>query len=69
MLQRSQFPRGFFVVALLEETDEACSGEAEPLREPAPEWLWEAAHLAEGAVARVALQSRRKYFTVTVSVS
>lgn len=71
MLQRRKYPYGFFVVALVEESDAACTGEAEGEPEPDPEWLWEAALNAAGgrADAQAGVRSRRKVFTVSVEVS
>lgn len=68
MLQRSNFPHGFVVVALVDETDEACTREVEA--EPELKWLWEAT-LFEANASTVALDGllRPKNFTVTVKVS
>lgn len=66
--QRAQYPKGFYVVTLVRERDEACTG-AERDRREDEEWLWEAALWPEllqqrprDAVARV------KRLTVTVQV-
>ncbi|XP_026314118.1 SID1 transmembrane family member 1-like isoform X2 [Hyposmocoma kahamanoa] len=70
-LARSQFPHGFFVVALVEESDVACTGDDAGEPEHEPEWLWEATfNEAEvDAVAHVDPLSRRKNFTVTVAAA
>lgn len=71
MLQRNQFPRGFFVVALVEESDEVCTGEPEGEPYLEPEWLWNAMFAEPGphAVTQADLPSAQKGVRVTVTVS
>ncbi|XP_045768907.1 SID1 transmembrane family member 1-like [Maniola jurtina] len=63
-IMRSEFPRGFFVVALVFPTDESCRG-AEPHDD---DWLWGDAML-RSEVPRTAPPPRKKDFAIAIGAA
>lgn len=64
MFQKARYPRGFYVVALVAETDVACSGEPEE----EPDWLWESVWQAGDDRDDSAADVRRKQLSYAIKV-
>ncbi|XP_030036425.2 SID1 transmembrane family member 2 isoform X1 [Manduca sexta] len=64
-LSRSRYPRGFYVVTLVRDTDQPCTGE-----EHVPDdWLWDAALWPVTAQRPMHVSAREKTLAITVKAS
>lgn len=64
-LSRSRYPRGFYVLSVVQDSDEACREEPQP----EGDWLWEAAVLDQAQALQEAPPPRRKALTLHTRAS